>query len=534
MFEPNFVHLSQLCSDLIIEECVRLGIQKFCIAPGSRSTPLVLSVVENKNIETVVHYDERSLAFFALGWAKALGQPVGIITTSGTAIANLYPAIIEAYFSQIPLFILTADRSTELTQIGHNQTIEQDHFFKYCCDAYHIGSLSAEIPASYILTRLNQLAFNLNTKKQPVHLNIGFRDPLYIKENKSNPELLSYIEPVKTWVTQKTPYKHIELLKKGKSQHILNWLKNKKSLFFLAGDLSSSDAKILLALSKKTGIPIMADACSGLRSHKKTMPISKIKTEELKKFDGGIWVGGRIVCTRFFKDLNNLHIKLLRHHDSPLIEDPYNCCDTYISSAISNLAKIKFPSQSHLLTLKNSISLESSFNQKNLIQNISALLKKKDKVFCSNSLPIRIFDDMCIQKIDAVIPVMANRGASGIDGILSTAAGYAKDDQKHTYLLIGDLAFLHDIGSLTLCKKLNLNLTIIILNNFGGGIFSSLPISENKNYFEEFFYTRHTYSFEQVAKWQDIFYQKITSIKQLKNTLRSSHRLKILECVFPE
>src|SRR3989338_1699783 len=197
----NF-NLNQCWSSLIIEELIRNGVEYFCLAPGSRSSPLAVAVATNPRAKSFVHFDERALAFHALGYASATRKTCAVITTSGTAAANLFPAIIEASKKKLPLIILTADRPPESRATGANQTIDQVKIFgEYVRWQFDMPCPTTDIPANFVLTTVDQAVFRANGElKGPVHINCMYREPLVGNRRESVPAEL------KCWQNSRTPY----------------------------------------------------------------------------------------------------------------------------------------------------------------------------------------------------------------------------------------------------------------------------------------------------------------------------------------
>ena len=257
-------------SSLIIEELIRCGVELFCIAPGSRSSMLTVAAAENKRAKTLVHFDERGCGFYALGYASAAKKPVAIITTSGTAVANLFPSVIEASKKKIPLIILTADRPPELRYTGANQTIDQVKIFgDYVKWFFDFPTPTDEISPKFVLTTIDQLVYRAQSETPgPVHINCMFREPLTPKES-TYPKIIIN-QKIEDWLKQKSPftiYHKSESKIRDKDIAALSAkLRNIKSGIIAVGKLSSkTEQDAALKLAHRLGWPIFADVTSGLR-----------------------------------------------------------------------------------------------------------------------------------------------------------------------------------------------------------------------------------------------------------------------------
>ncbi|MCK4657053.1 MAG: 2-succinyl-5-enolpyruvyl-6-hydroxy-3-cyclohexene-1-carboxylic-acid synthase, partial [candidate division Zixibacteria bacterium] len=267
MKSPN---IKYMWADLIIEELTRCGVSKFCISSGSRNSPLVLAAAENSKAETVVHLDERGAAFYALGCAKANGQPTALICTSGTAVANYLPAVIEASTSSVPLIILSADRPVELRDTGANQTIDQVGIYgKYTRWSFDLPSPSCEVPAEFVLTTVDQMVYRAKRAPAgPVQLNCMFAEPLTPEADDSIPP--GYPERIAGWNEADTPYTDYVPSRSTPVDSSLNAVRaalmRSRRGVIVCGRLDCfSDKSAILNLAKNLRMPLLADISSGLR-----------------------------------------------------------------------------------------------------------------------------------------------------------------------------------------------------------------------------------------------------------------------------
>ncbi len=551
-----------LWSKVFIEQLARLGVKNACISPGSRNTPLTYAIATNKKIKSTVIVDERSSAFFALGCAKQTGSPVLVVTTSGTAVAELYPAIIEAYKTRVPLIICTADRPPYLRNKGANQTINQKDIYKN-----HIRFF-AELPLPEInrksfskLKRTTVEAFDtcLNSDRGPVHLNFPFEKPFEPNNHTDivSDELLNYIwsfevkPDVKKKVFANREISAIKLL----SGKINNY---KKGIILCGGGSYSRPVQKQLAeLAKVSGYPIVADGSTGLRfcSDFKYLLIdnfsslcrsikfrnlnepeiiiqfgtaptsismldffSKSKAEKFLIDEFGDWNDPSLTANRVITSPNETICSLLLKN----VNNRKNSAQWFNNIKRFNSAAGKIKAS---LINKQPFPFEGR-----IVNEIISSLPGKCNLIISNSLPVRDFDSFA-NFTPKEINVFTNRGASGIDGIISTSLGIASQSELPTYLVIGDLAFYHDLNSLPLGKRHSIPLTIILVNNNGGGIFEHLPISRQKDIFEEFFYTPMNLNYKKIIRGYGCIHYKIKNWDELTKRVKSSNKngIRVLE-----
>jgi 2-succinyl-5-enolpyruvyl-6-hydroxy-3-cyclohexene-1-carboxylate synthase len=560
------VNRNILWAETLAAQFVNAGVKYACISPGSRSTPLTYAFTTNRKIKSFAIIDERTSGFFALGLAKVTNNPVVLVCTSGTAAAEFYPAIIEAYQSKIPLIVCTADRPAELQNVGANQTINQNNIYKN-----HIRWFAdAGLPQAN-LKRLNDIKtiarralFECSIKNiGPVHINFPFKEPfgpnaftdeisdveLHIIQ--SIPKNALYNDPTNNVIGAKT----LRLISKKIIDHpkgiIVVGLDNYSKGFFKACN----------QLSEKIGFPVFADAASNMRfsvhtkqnilanydsylrsdkfvrNHKPDFIIQFGRNFSSKALSNFI---ARCSCEKLlvnkFGEWNNSADKL----SSTLAYEPESFCKELLTMIKKN-DRIKQNSNwlsSFIQMDKTASEIKHEIIDKSLFPNesriITELLKEipnGSSLMVSNSIPIRDLD-LAASLMNKKVKVFHNRGASGIDGIISTALGIAKSSKYKTYLLIGDLAFYYDINSLLIAQKNSIPLTIILINNNGGRIFEALPISEHKNIFEEYFATPHNLNFSEFihAFGGNYFYVKSwANYRKILKQRSSTNNFSVLE-----
>lgn len=488
--------LNLLWGTLILEELARLGVQHVCMAPGSRSTPLTLAAAKQTKLKQHLHFDERGLGFMALGLAKASKAPVAIITTSGTAVANLYPAVVEAWLTHVPLIVLSGDRPPELIDCGANQAIIQPAIFAQYAKQVNLPTPDISIRPEALLSTIDDAVSN---QRQPLHINCMYREPLYPSTMSAN--FTEYLSTLGNWQHAAHPYVQYGKAKQQSlpSQDTLARFVHGKGVI-IAGTLSPEESpQALIALSQKLGWPLLTDAQSQLRQH--PCAIGNIDQllhnpkarSVLQQADRVLVFGGRLLSKRLISYLGEQKLKCYwQILPTQTRLDPSHSTKQVWICDLPTFANLQWPRSSEInwalqLTQLND-SLETLFQQQ--IDNgafgeamvVRAIAKQQNpsrQLFIGNSLPIRLYDMFAPITPESAVTV-TNRGASGIDGLLATACGIAKHQGLATTLIIGDISALHDLNSLAIARSMNSPLVIVILNNDGGNIFNLLPVPDEK------------------------------------------------------
>ncbi len=539
---------------VFVDELARCGLSAVCIAPGSRSTPLTLAFAEHPNIRVYSIIDERSCAFFALGLAMASDKPVAMVCSSGTATANFHPAIIEARYANVPLLVLTADRPHELRESGANQTVDQVKMYgDHVLWAVDVALPEANPPAVAV-RNLRTLADRAYAKangfeKGPVHLNFPFRKPL-----EPTPVAGDVTAIQLRFLEDEKPFTFIEQLYKSRSSEVtslLNMMEESPRGLIICGPRSTlNDAPLVVPetsryiqqLSRLTHYPIIADPLSNLRfNHEGTeviigsydglpfennlieppdiiihfgaMPTSanierylnSIQTQyRVLVSENGIWTDANHQLTHVFSSREN---SMVNHLIGEITTRP----NTTIGDEAWTARFYALEQRYWDIVLP---ALEEEWFDGAAISLAIDLIKSYSAIFIANSLPVRNLEQFA-QPRNKRLLFYGNRGASGIDGTISTALGIAAeqniysdaDSQIQTVLITGDLSFYHDMNGLLAIKRCGLkNITIVLLNNNGGGIFNRLPIKGYEPHFTELFLTPHDLEFEHAAKLYGLDY----------------------------
>lgn len=539
-------------SDLVVEELIRLGVDYFCISPGSRSAPLTMSAARHRKARTVVHFDERGSAFHALGYAAATGRPCALITTSGTAVANLFPAIVEASKKKLPLIILTGDRPPELRHAGANQTIDQVNIFgSYVRWFFDLPAPSGDVPPAFVLTTVDQAVYRAQGDlRGPVHVNCMFREPLHLKKEgftfpgtpafdlwaKSNKPLTQYVKPARAAASSPSLDDLARLVRRYPNGIIA------------VGKLGSEgDRQAVLRLARKLRWPVFPDVCSGLRLEKSDNHVIHYYDRLLANggmrscmVDGIIHIGGRMTSKAYYQSVGSLPLKYYcMVLDHPLRNDPthqvthrfHSSADQFVGGMFSLPLRTKEPPyleawrkwNRRIDRIIEKGVFSEPVNEYGVLRLVSKLIPRGSGLFLANSLPIREMDGYGSPSARDLL-VSANRGASGIDGNIATVSGLSRGWERTVTAVLGDLACLHDLNSLSLIGRADRPAVLIILNNHGGGIFSFLPIAQENRHLDRYFTASHGYRFAAAAAQFDLKYACAGSFDELADAYRLALR----------
>ena len=534
MQAERMAELNLLWATLILDELARLGVKDICIAPGSRSSPLTLAVSQSK-LKKHVHFDERGLGFIALGLAKASHRSVAVITTSGTAVANLYPAIIEAWLTKVPLIILSGDRPPELLQCGANQAILQEGIFAGYAKSLNLPTPDLSLPPQALLSRIDELISN---QTQPVHINCMYREPLYPAEINHDPKFLyvnfdSYLAEIKNWLYSDNAY-----CKFSKTKLLglpcfndINRFSQGKGVIVAGILLPQENANDLIEFARLLDWPLLTDAQSQLRQNSNTVGHtdqllqSPKSLELLEKAEKVIVFGGRILSKRL---INYLAKQKWQEYwqvipVQELLDPSHSHKQVWISDIssfvslpwkVSNNANWAEALNHHNHQLER-LFIENidqgEFGEAQIVRCVASCEQTKQLVI-GNSLPIRLFDMFApICKRQESPAIYTNRGASGIDGVLATACGVVLATNEVTTFIIGDLSQLHDLNSFAIARDIHSPFVIIILNNDGGNIFNLLPVP-NESLRADYYRLSHGINFEHGAKMFELPYVQVINL----------------------
>jgi 2-succinyl-5-enolpyruvyl-6-hydroxy-3-cyclohexene-1-carboxylate synthase len=519
----NHKQITTLWCSVIVEELIRQGAGFFCISPGSRSTPLTLAVADNPKARFRMFPDERSAGFYALGYARATGMPAVLVCTSGTAVANYFPSVVEASADSKPVIVLSADRPFELLETGANQTIrQQDIFGSYTRWSFELPEPGTGTPLASLLSTIDHaVRKSLGSPAGPVHLNLPFREPL----EPESPDLAHrWAEPIRQWLASDKPWSRFEhpVTEPGMEciETLREILAQAERPLFVAGSMDrTDDAEAVAALARSLGIPLFADLTSGLRLSAECLPWQLAFQRE--SFAGSfrpdvvIHFGGALIGKQPAMTIRNYpprHYVIVRRHPGRLGPDhnvtmSVEASPATVAAALETCRKPEQRLDCHDFFAAVSAMLEASacapgnpVNEISAPRIVSSLAGNEHALFISNSMPARDMDMYAAPVSKEPVRCALNRGVSGIDGIISTAAGFSAGLGRPVTLLIGDISFLHDLNSLSLLGHPWNTVIVIVLNNHGGGIFSFLPIASQTDRLDECFATPQEFSIESAAR----------------------------------
>ncbi|MCW5909401.1 MAG: 2-succinyl-5-enolpyruvyl-6-hydroxy-3-cyclohexene-1-carboxylic-acid synthase [Chitinophagales bacterium] len=502
----------------IAETCYRRGIRKVVFSPGSRSAPLVIAFSQLPDVECLVIPDERVAGYFALGMAQQLRETVAVVCTSGTAVLNLLPACCEALYQQVPLLFLTADRPPHAASDGENQAINQIGIFESFASDYNVDA-DKDAVASIIQTT-EVAIFDTQSTKTPARINVHLREPLYefterkvkLPQKQFQPEALANTIKDRIEAQQRFAYELADSPKKL----IVAGLRNAENKF--------RDTIAQLATRKDTVVFVESTSNCNVKGcvYDFDSCIELMDTKSIKTFVPNMVVtlGNQIVSKRLKEWLRKYKPRYhwdidqyseMRNRDYFLLNNEYYPC---ITEAEALECLLETPEQEntfahewatvakHAATLKFSFLQNALYSDFTVFEKLIASLPEGANVQYGNSTPVR-YSNLFLHKNS--VSVNANRGTSGIDGCVSTAAGAAYANNKLTVCIVGDVSFFYDSNALW-NNYLSPNFRIIIINNSGGNIFRLIDGPAQINNFEKFFETPHSLNAQHLASMYNIHY----------------------------
>ena len=569
MTAPN---RTTLWARTFVDELARTDIDAVCIAPGSRSTPLTEAFDRHDDIETYSHLDERSMAYFALGRARRTGTVTPIVCTSGTAAANFHPAVIEASQGRVPMLVLTADRPPEIRDSGANQTIDQEKLYgdavRWYKDMPEPEATDRKL-RSLRTTAARAVAEATGVDSGPVHLNFPFRKPL--EPTHVDGDVPGGLDPVaRDGRDGDTPYVRTRDGAPELSEDQLRKLADELTVdrgLIVAGpaDPPGFNTEAIAAFAHATGFPIVADPLSGLRfgGHTRT-------TTVLGGYDGYLdervtddWPDPDVVVRIGASPTSKPLRKYLARTDArQYLVDPtgrwreaeFGATDlltaepSVLAWRLSQLVRNRPDAEWTQLWTDaegvhwNAVDAETDAFEGRTAADVAELSPEPATLFVSNSMPVRELDRFARPSTKART-VLGNRGASGIDGIVSSALGAGSASTDHLTLLTGDLAYYHDMNGLLALGRLGVDATIVLVNNDGGGIFHMLPIEDYEPPFTDQFKTPHGLDFGATEALYDLSFTSVemdefrdayaesvasdgTDVIEVRTDAESSHRVR--------
>lgn len=515
---------------LLADIFVKSGLSDIVISPGSRNAPVILSFVNRKEINAFNIVDERSAAFFALGLALSKKKTVAIACTSGSAVLNYASAISEAYYQKIPLLVLTADRPSHMIDIGDGQTIRQKEVFRnFIRESYELpldiaGEESKDKLENLINEAINNCVF---PQAGPVHINIPFDEPLYnTTDEQISGKLITFD-------------KRLPGISDRKIREISDGWNKSKKVMIIAGQ-TAVNKKIkygLEKISKNSNTVILTETTSNVYGVNNIdcidNVVSGIREEETESFKPEILIslGGQVV-SKLIKNFLRKHPPSVHWHISPAGEK----MDTYFSltecirmdgsvfldvlsdklhTVKSDYSTLWQSRKKKIESRKQNFLKTAEYSDLKVFESILNHLPANSVLHLGNSTPVR-YSQLFGSRDDIIY--ISNRGVSGIDGQVSTAAGYAFGSDKLNVMISGDLGFLYDSNAL-MNHYLKPNFKIIVINNSGGGIFRFIPGPDTTPNLEEFFEAKHQWDARHIAMTYGLEYRRADTLKQLESEL---------------
>ncbi|MGZ0746074.1 2-succinyl-5-enolpyruvyl-6-hydroxy-3-cyclohexene-1-carboxylic-acid synthase [Haloparvum sp. AD34] len=551
MTAPN---RNTLWARALVDELAAAGVDAVVVSPGSRSTPLTMAAARHEDVHVFSQLDERSAAFFALGRARRTGEVTPLICTSGTAAANYHPAVVEANQSRVPLLCLTADRPPELRDSGANQTIDQEKIFG---DAVRFYKDLPEPAAddrklrSLRTTVAQALAAAEGADAGPAHLNVPFSKPLEPTRVPGDvPEdLASEAEHGRdgAYVSRNAGVPELD---DRSLRELARGLDVDRGLV-VAGpaDPPGLDPEAVTALSHATGFPILADPLSGVRfgGHTRVAPViggyDAYLSADAAADDGWedpeavLRLGGSPTSKRLRKYLAATDARQYvvdptgRWREAEfratdlVVAEPSRLCgrlSQLVAGGSSSGAwqrqwqdadEVAFEVLEEPTAEAEEAPEEGAFPEGRVLQTVAEELPDPATLFVSNSMPVRDLDRFAAPSTTSVT-ALGNRGASGIDGIVSSALGAGSATTDDLTLVTGDLAYYHDMNGLLALDRCDVDATVVLINNDGGGIFHKLPVEEFEPPFTEQFKTPHGLDFEPTGELYDIDFTRVDAREQ--------------------
>lgn len=515
----------------LVDEFYQLGVRHAVFSPGSRSTTMAMLFKEHEGFETYMNIDERSASFMALGIAKAHKEPTVLVCTSGSAVAHYLPAILEAQYSGVPLIVLSADRPHTLLHVGAPQTVDQHKIFGTAVNYFEELAVPQE---SHYYTYPRQVARKaymkaMDTKKGPVHINVPLFEPLV-------PELSrNHFEAGRSsFKVVKSNYSDIFACGEGN-----NLLERYERILILAGpQIDVDEAETIRSFGEALQAPILADPLSNVRGCNTSDGV--ISTYDALLAGQALWHElkpdcviqfGQIVVSKRVQQMIASWTDVEYIEVNPTMDsmNPTGKTTMHVQASIDVFTHLygknnnsdKYLKLWQRLEQEGKKQLSTAIDEPHCfegrtIRELQEHIPEDGQVFVANSMTIRDFDYFWFSGESKAV-LYGNRGVNGIDGTISTALGLAANGRP-TYLVTGDLSLFHDLNGLAVAKTHNLNLTIILHNNDGGGIFEYLPQKGTKH-FDYLFSTSQGLDYSGAAKLYGCSYIKISSPDELSSVL---------------
>ena len=509
--------VAQAFAATFVDELAAQGVEFACLSPGSRSAPIAMALQRHPRIKVLVHIDERCSSFFAVGLGKATGKPAVVLSTSGTAAAEFHAAVIEASYSGTPLIVVTADRPPELQAVGANQAIDQQHLYATAVRWFFDPGVPVEMPNGARIWRRLAARAVAESAAGPVHLNLPFREPLVPP-------------PGQIPVAEAAPSQAVTngrlLPSQAQVASLASALQRSQRPLVVAGEMR--DGERLAPSLLRLGLPVIAEPTSQLRRADAGAAVESYEAllragwslqhgPDLVIRLGGTptsrvlnrWLAAAAAPTflidpdRAWRDQDQVATNVMLCDPQPLLEalppvDRAAWREQWVSGGKRASAAIA------------ATMVSTPLHEGHVVRALSARLPDPGQVFIGSSMPIRAADSFW----PLARPrqrFFGNRGASGIDGLVSSGLGVATGrDASPTVLLLGDLSLYHDMNGLWALQRHGIRATLVVCDNNGGGIFNFLPQAEHQDVFEEIFATPLNLDLSQVARLYGLVYSPVS------------------------
>ena len=518
--------VTQSFAATFVDELAAQGVEFACISPGSRSAPIAIALQRHPKIRVFVQIDERSGSFFGVGLAKATGKPVVLLSTSGTAAAEFHPAVVEAAHSRAPLIVLTADRPPELQDVGANQAIDQQHLYGSAARWFFDPGPPVESASSPRQWRRLAARAYAEASAGPVHINLPFREPLVPTPGEVPVALDIPGQSVSAGRTLPTP---------GQVTTLASALQRAQRPLIVAGEMRDGD-RLAPALSR-LGLPVLAEPSSQLRRAETGGAIESY--EALLRAGWSLQHGPDLVVSLGGTPTSKVLSAWLAAASAPtFLIDPDHAwrdpdqvashvmaCDPQaLLEALPAMDRNAWREEWMSAGKRATAAIAATFistplHEGHIVRALAARLPDNGQVFVGSSMPIRAVDSFW-PYAKTQQRFYGNRGASGIDGLVSSGLGLAAGRANvPTVLMLGDLSVYHDMNGLWALKRHGLRATIVVCDNNGGGVFNFLPQAQHQDVFEELFATPLGLDFAHVARLYDLVYSPVTDRAGLEPAL---------------
>ena len=541
-------NMNQLWASLIVNELVKNGIDTFFISPGNRNVPLIAALAHNQQAVKRLTIDERASAFRALGYAKSSGKAGVLICTSGTALSNYFPAVIEAYEDELPLIVISADRPPELVGSHANQSIEQTDIYGH----FVLEKLNLPCPDESYLpdALLSKIDYLISKKNGPVHINCPFREPLLDSQDPNWEIPEPYLSSARKMFDNPKPYTEylpVQMVP-GSLETIEKAIQETERGMVVIGRMAPSvDRRELIRFVTDLGWPVYCDIASGLKG---CVPISlqipildhPVALEKVSTYQPQtiLQFGTGLVSKHYYQTiLSEQSADLILVTARSGVRDPAHrvnikipiqvdcfvkACQTGQFRLSPNQQRDDFLAsvQTHYRRMEDKIPI-NEFSFPLLARLITQTIPENEALFLGNSIAIRAFDALRFST-NKTIEIITNRGVSGIEGNLATSVGYAETRPRRITAVIGDISLLHDLNSLMLISPSRTPIILVVPNNQGGKIFDRLPARNYPEVLDPYLTTPHDMDFEHAAAQFNLDYSHTAQPQEFEEVYQTALR----------